>query len=660
MKKFVLSIAALLCMLMFCSCSDTEPGDGAVSDTAATDMTASSDGELPEGVTYDSYISDQSFYRLLCYDQGAGKESHRLFFTSDCGDSWSEIDTDIDAVCPNMATGIRFFDESTGFLTYSFDSFGFNPAVIMTADGGRTWTKLTRISEFLSDFSSKGYMLEASEVYFENGACYIQIIGTRHDETNLEKSESEKINFSIMSDDYENWTFNDISRIVDLLVEDLEFEPRDFSYLFKNYHYNTSIYYASDDDWQQNICNNFNEHFNDIMEATSCNVLLSGGWEFQDEYPFGYFVNEERGVKIRTNEVDFSLIYYVPVGSFNKQGIDLENQKSERMKEIIDSGWIDEQLLYVEYIDKYTDETKTKYLMVIDELSDDENDCLVYVDVDSDYAADVLDLIESMELIRSYRKETANENASVYKYDDTTLLFVLNDGRGWLYSNERFGYGVQASRLQSGKRLGLFEVTVYDVPYVYTELVDPITRDIIDDHPSEAELARIVGISDYRAFYGFEFADNTIYTYFMTEDSLLHYKIDACGEIFDSTRDKFRFDSELTEDERRAMYDEVIKALGFQTGAAQHYGFARGKSLYFVVERSAMYRYDDFCYYLSSLFTEESVDMILNFTDTYGNPTYVRGDDGLLYISLYIENALPSYDEFDVVWEDDGWKCALK
>ena len=51
--------------------------------------------------------------------------------------------------------------------------------------------------------------------------------------------------------------------------------------------------------------------------------------------------------------------------------------------------------------------------------------------------------------------------------------------------------------------------------------------------------------------------------------------------------------------------------------------------------------------------------MILNFTDTYGNPAYVRGDDGFLYISLYIENNLPSYDEFDVVWEDDGWKCAL-
>ena len=58
-------------------------------------------------------------------------------------------------------------------------------------------------------------------------------------------------------------------------------------------------------------------------------------------------------------------------------------------------------------------------------------------------------------------------------------------------------------------------------------------------------------------------------------------------------------------------------------------------------------------------YTEESVDMILYFTDSYGNPAYVHGDDGFLYISLYIENNLPSYDEFDVVWEDDGWKCAL-
>ena len=31
--------------------------------------------------------------------------------------------------------------------------------------------------------------------------------------------------------------------------------------------------------------------------------------------------------------------------------------------------------------------------------------------------------------------------------------------------------------------------------------------------------------------------------------------------------------------------------------------------------------------------------MILNFTDTYGNPVYVRGDDGFLYISLYIVTA---------------------
>ena len=89
--------------------------------------------------------------------------------------------------------------------------------------------------------------------------------------------------------------------------------------LFENYHYNTSVLHASDDDWQQNICNNFNEHFNAFMEYTGCNVMLSNGWEYQGESPFGYFVNNERGVKIKTNEVDFSLIYYVPVGSFNKQ-----------------------------------------------------------------------------------------------------------------------------------------------------------------------------------------------------------------------------------------------------------------------------------------------------------------------------------------------------
>lgn len=35
--------------------------------------------------------------------------------------------------------------------------------------------------------------------------------------------------------------------------------------------------------------------------------------------------------------------------------------------------------------------------------------------------------------------------------------------------------------------------------------------------------------------------------------------------------------------------------------------------------------------------------MILNFTDTYGNPAYVRDDDGFLCISLYIENSRSCY-----------------
>lgn len=99
------------------------------------------------------YYSDLSGYKIIGYDQAGGKEYHRLFFTSDYVNIWNEIDTDIDIVYPHMVTGIIFLNKSVGFLFYRYGYIDLNPAILLAIDGGTTWTKQTKICEFLSDHS---------------------------------------------------------------------------------------------------------------------------------------------------------------------------------------------------------------------------------------------------------------------------------------------------------------------------------------------------------------------------------------------------------------------------------------------------------------------------------------------------------------------------
>ena len=209
MKKFVLLTKALLFAGILCACgdstqvdisADTTVVDSAVNDNSVTQTTAEED--VLDGLMYYSYYSDLSGYKVLGYDQAGGKEYHRLFHTSDGGKTWNEIDTNIDTVYLSMVTSISFLNESIGFLTYRYYDFDFNPAILLTIDGGATWTRLTKICELLSDYSFQGYLLEASAPLFKDDVCYIQIKGIRHNDNDVS---DDIINLTIMSEDYDNW-----------------------------------------------------------------------------------------------------------------------------------------------------------------------------------------------------------------------------------------------------------------------------------------------------------------------------------------------------------------------------------------------------------------------------------------------------------------------
>ena len=209
MKKLALLTTALLCAGELCSYSFMPDNittaisaaySMLVNDNSVTQTTAEED--VLDGLMYYSYYSDLSGYKVLGYDQAGGKEYHRLFHTSDGGKTWNEIDTNIDTVYLSMVTSISFLNESIGFLTYRYYDFDFNPAILLTIDGGATWTRLTNICELLSDYSLQGYMLEASAPLFKDDACYVQIKGIRHNDNDVN---DDIINLTIMSEDYDNW-----------------------------------------------------------------------------------------------------------------------------------------------------------------------------------------------------------------------------------------------------------------------------------------------------------------------------------------------------------------------------------------------------------------------------------------------------------------------
>lgn len=208
MKKIIFLFLLCVCIGVLCSCkavwNDGNISEKTVLETVITDI-PESDINANADVEYYSFYSDSCGYKIVGYDQAAGKEYHYLYQTHDGGSTWNRVETDIDIIWPHMVRGIGFLNENVGFVSFRYDYDEFNPSILKTTDGGVTWSKQMNICDLLSGYTSQGFMLEPSAPIFEeNSTCSIEITAIRHNDV-----DDDIVDITINSVDYENWTLSD-------------------------------------------------------------------------------------------------------------------------------------------------------------------------------------------------------------------------------------------------------------------------------------------------------------------------------------------------------------------------------------------------------------------------------------------------------------------
>lgn len=86
------------------------------------------------------FRTEDEGWAVLCGGTGMGNQPHALYKTHDGGASWEETETNLDEIWPRVLTGGGFVSEDVGFLGFRYDLLESRPALLMTLDGGRTWS----------------------------------------------------------------------------------------------------------------------------------------------------------------------------------------------------------------------------------------------------------------------------------------------------------------------------------------------------------------------------------------------------------------------------------------------------------------------------------------------------------------------------------------
>lgn len=89
------------------------------------------------------FTSEDTGWLIGCSFVGMGAENHFLYTTSDGGENWSLISSNIDKVYGRTLVGANFLNQEVGFLCFRYENADFMPPVLTTNDGGITWSKLS-------------------------------------------------------------------------------------------------------------------------------------------------------------------------------------------------------------------------------------------------------------------------------------------------------------------------------------------------------------------------------------------------------------------------------------------------------------------------------------------------------------------------------------
>lgn len=162
----------------------------------------SGDSTTVKGFRYGftSFYEPGRGYRLEAVDHAAGNEYHLLYKTPD-GINWKTVDTNLDKVYSRNATAFIFTDEDTGFIGFRAESGDFLPAIMKTGNGGKTWEKLTAVSELCEEYTADDWMLTPDSFALNGGVIKLTLTGYR-DST----AGRETIALVLTSANGENWS----------------------------------------------------------------------------------------------------------------------------------------------------------------------------------------------------------------------------------------------------------------------------------------------------------------------------------------------------------------------------------------------------------------------------------------------------------------------
>ncbi|KWX77089.1 WD40/YVTN/BNR-like repeat-containing protein [Paenibacillus jilunlii] len=99
------------------------------------------------------FMTKNDGWMVLSRFNGMGSEYHYIYKTGDGGKTWSEVKGNANEVYARVLTGAGFSNDKIGFMGFRYET-DFQPAIIWTQDGGKSWTKLhIKLPDGCADYS---------------------------------------------------------------------------------------------------------------------------------------------------------------------------------------------------------------------------------------------------------------------------------------------------------------------------------------------------------------------------------------------------------------------------------------------------------------------------------------------------------------------------
>ena len=386
-----------------------------------------------------------------------------------------------------------------------------------------------------------------------------------------------------------------------------------------------------------------------IPSSDETEILLMPGTDFTITEKT---IDCSSGGTIQKSNIWLAQILYVPKESFPDE-TELPHD---------DMAWLNEKIFRIQ-------KPESLYYYVLTNLGDDTYDCVLYfvvrIDEPSDMAA-VTALVDHLFLsmtIRQIPLVLYNDNdVCVLQYDHETLWIVPADGKAWILNDYTSDADFFVDYIVSPLEDGLISLTVYDRPNSYAIVLDPDSQTVIDEHMSIPELAQYLGQdSDYIDCVYKQYCDGAT-AYFLYDDRIVKAGVylDESYETVTPLLYTKKPEGEALEE----FYQTITQAIIYLDPNARSYTdyfmLPDGKS-YHIAESSPFSRYDSYKYYLSCIFTDDSTELLMNWSTAQGDPYIVRtADDYIYFLATFERGELVCDIEDMILVDDDGvWKCDL-